>query len=109
MGGEKKAFLFLSMLVVVGITVMYSLLFVSLWPYRVEVGVSLLLLLALLVGVFVRGRLVEQQLRQVRYRHYEETPLDVYGEPYYWHPGMQENPYRAPGQTWQMYRSQEWE
>lgn len=109
MGGEKKAFLFLSMLVVVGITVIFSLLFVSLWQYRVEVGVSLLLLLAVLVAVFVRGRLVEQQLRQVRYRHYEETPLDVYGEPYYWHQGMQENPYRVPGQMQQGYHGQEWE
>ena len=94
MGGEKKAFLFVFMLCVVGVTVMYILLFVSLWPYRMWVGVSLLAVVFVLVAVFVRGRLVEQDLRQVRYHHHEETPLDGYGEPSYWHQGMQENPYR---------------
>jgi hypothetical protein len=61
------------------LTVLYVFLFVSLWAYRQWVGVSLLA-----VVVYMRGRLNEQQLRRVRYRHHEEIPLDGCGEPYYW-------------------------
>ncbi|GEM_PF-2054949 len=94
MDGEKKFVLVVIALVVLCLTVLYSFLFLSLWPYRQWIGLSLLVLLALGVGVWLRGRLVEQDVRLVRYRHQEETPLDAYGEPYYWHEGMQVNPHR---------------
>ncbi len=95
MSGEKRLFVFLCLLAIVGGTVIYSLLFYSLWRYRTWVALSLLGVVFVLVWVFVRGRLIEQGLRQTRYRHYEETPLDAYGEPRYWQEGMRENPYRA--------------
>jgi cell division protein FtsW (lipid II flippase) len=95
MDGEKKFVLVVMALVVVCLTVLYSLLFLSLWPYRQWIGMSLLVLLALGVSVWLRGRLVEQDVRLVRYRHQEETPLDPNGEPYYWHTGMQVNPHRV--------------
>jgi hypothetical protein len=117
MSGEKKLFVFLCLLAIVGVTVIYGLLFYSLWQYRTWVGLSLLVVMFVLVVVFVRGRLIEQHLRQIRYHHYEETPLDVCGEPRYWQEGMQENPYRvqsqsyAPSQMQQTYQGygQEWE
>ncbi len=107
MNGEKKAFMFLFMLTIVCISVMYTLLFVALWQYRFWVGISLLSLLAILVAVFVRGRIYEQNLRVVRFRHNEETPLDEDGEPRMWRSDMQENPYRMPVRVsyYQGYRS----
>src|SRR5690348_14458646 len=96
MDGEKKFVLMIVAIVVLCLTVVYGFLFVSLWPYREWVGVSLLGLVVLLVLVFIRGKLNEQALRQVRYRHHEETPLDAYGEPHYWHTGTQINPHRVP-------------
>jgi len=81
------------------LTVVYVFLFVSLWAYKELVGASLLLLvvgtITAVVWVRLRGRLIEQQLRQVRYHHHEEIPLDVAGEPYYWPGEVQENPYHV--------------
>ncbi len=45
-------------------------------------------------GVYLRGRLTEQDLRLARYRHHEETPLDDTGEPLFWHQEYWENPHR---------------
>ncbi len=45
-------------------------------------------------GVYLRGRLTEQDLRIARYRHDEETPLDEKGEPLFWHQEYQTNPHR---------------
>ncbi len=96
MDGEKKCVLVMIALGFICLTVLYVLLFVSLWPYKEWVGVSLLVILALVIVVWLRGRLNEQQLRQVRYRHHEELPLDVWGEPMYWPEGVQENPHHLP-------------
>jgi hypothetical protein len=109
MGGEKKAFIFLCMLTMIGITVIYSLLFISLWQYRMWVGFSLLFLLILLVLVFVRGQLVEQHLRQVRYHHNEETPLEMNEEPLYGRQEMPEDPYRMPMQMRYPSQDRDWE
>lgn len=105
MDGEKKAFALLLMLTIVCLTVLYSLLFLALWQYREWVGASLLTLLIVLVVVFVRGKLVEQDLRQVRFHHHEETPLDETGEPRFWQPGVQVNLHRTSVQQTEEYQS----
>jgi hypothetical protein len=94
MDGEHKFLVFWVGLVIVCLTILYSLLFAALWEYRTYVGVSLLFLLSLLVAVFVRGKLNEQELRRERYKHLEEIPLDLQGEPRYWPQGAQTNPHR---------------
>jgi hypothetical protein len=90
--GERKFVLMMVGLGVVCATILYVFLFISLWRYKELVGVSLLLVLVVVVGVYLRGRLVEQRLRQVRYHHHTEIPLDWQGEPYYWPQDAQENP-----------------
>ncbi len=94
MDGEKKFVLVIVGLTAISMTVLYGFLFVALWDYRQLVGLSLLLVIILVVWVFLRGRLTEQDLRVIRYHHQEETPLDGQGEPLYWHQGYQPNPHR---------------
>ncbi len=98
--------------VVVCLTVVYVFTFVSLWAYKELVGASLLLLvvgtITAAVWVRLRGRLIEQQLRQVRYHHHEEIPLDVAGEPYYWPGEVQENPYHVSSQKVAMREPLQW-
>ncbi len=76
MDGERKFMLVTVCLTVICITVLYSFLFIALWDYRQLVGVSLLGMLILGALVFLRGQLHEQDLRVLRFRHHEETPLD---------------------------------
>jgi hypothetical protein len=94
MDGAKKFVLLIVGTVAVCLTVLYSFLFIALWDYRQFVGLSLLGGVFVAAWVFARGRLTEQELRIVRYRHHEETPLDVNGEPLFWHQGYQANPHR---------------
>jgi len=94
MDGAKKFVLLMVGTVAVCLTVLYSFLFISLWDYRQFVAGSLLAVILLAAVIFIRGRLVEQELRIVRYHHHTETPLDSNGEPMYWHQGYQVNPYR---------------
>jgi hypothetical protein len=98
MDGEKKLVLCVVGLIVLCVTVLYAFLFVSLWPYRTSVGLSLLGLMCFTVVLWrvvdARGKLNEQELRQRRYRHQEETPLDLQGEAQYWPQGAQANPHR---------------
>jgi hypothetical protein len=100
MDGEKKFVLTMIGLTVFCITLVYVLLLISLWPYRVYVNASILgvtLFVVLLWRVVeARGKLTEQELRQVRYRHHEETPLDRQGEAQYWPQGAQMNPHLIP-------------
>ena len=76
---------------------LFSILFASLWEYRVWVGLSLLILIFLVVGVYVRGLITEQNLRLYRFHHREETPLDQYGEVQVLRPDMREHPNRFNG------------
>jgi len=94
MDGEKKFVLVIVGLTAIFITVSYSFLFVALWEYRQLVGLSLLVVIILVVWVFLRGRLTEQDLRVARYRYHEEMPLDEKGEPLYWYKDYQPNPHR---------------
>jgi hypothetical protein len=93
--GERKFVLVLLGVGMIGLTVLYTFLFVSLWAYKEWVGLSLFLLLVVVGLVSVLGRLNEQRLRRERYHYHEEIPLDVQGEPYYWPTDAQENPYHA--------------
>ena len=70
---------------------LFFILVVSLWEYRVWVGASLLLLIFLLVFVFVRGAITEQNLRLYRFDHRTETPLDQYNQPIVLRPDMRHN------------------
>jgi uncharacterized membrane protein len=94
MDGEKKFVLLIVGIVVLCLTVLYSFLFIALWPQREWVGLSLFAVLVALAGVYMRGRMGEQDLRQTRYDHRVETPLDGSGEPVYWHQDAQVNPHR---------------
>ena len=94
---SKQSFVLGSVtIIVICLTVMYSFLFISLWPYREWVGGSLVVALLLLACVYLRGKMNEQDLRRERYRPNEEIPLDQWGEPRYLPPGAQPNTYRLP-------------
>jgi len=73
---------------------LFFMLMACLWEYRVWVGISLLILIFLVIGVYVRGQITEQNLRIYRFNHRDETPLDQTGEPTFWRPDMQENLHR---------------
>jgi hypothetical protein len=90
--GERRLVLVMVGLGAVCVTILYVFLFVSLWRYKELVALSLLLVAVVVVVVYLRGRLIEQHLRQVRYHHQVEIPLDGQGEPYYWPQDAQENP-----------------
>ncbi len=94
MDGERKFMLVALCLATICITVLYSFLFIALWDYRQLVGMSLLGVLILGALVFLRGRMHEQDLRVLRFRHHEETPLDDNGEPLFYREGFQPNPHR---------------
>lgn len=94
MNGEGKLTLIALCIALVCITILYSFLFLSLWSYREYVGLSLLAVIVVSVAVFLRGRLTEQNVRMLRYRQNEETPIDQNGEPMHWREGYQPNPHR---------------
>lgn len=87
---------------------LFFILMISLWEYRVFVGTALLLLIFIIVGVFLRGIVTEQNLRVYRFDHTTETPLDATGEPRLWRQDMQANPHRSNGQQayYQGYRQE---
>ena len=76
MDGEKKLSVLVFGLAILCITILYGFLFVSLWRYKELVGLTLLIVLVAIAGVHIRGQLIEQRLRQARYHHAKETPLD---------------------------------
>jgi membrane protein implicated in regulation of membrane protease activity len=94
MDGEKRFVLIAVSLAAFCITVLYSFMFIALWRYKELIALSLFVVLLTAAWVFFRGRLNEQDLRVIRFRHLEETPLDDRGEPVYWHQGFQANPHR---------------
>ncbi len=94
MDGKQSFVLGSVTIIVMCLTVIYSFLFISLWPYREWVGGSLIVALLLWAGTHMRGKLNEQDLRWTRIRHHEEIPLDKRGEPHYLPQGAQANPHR---------------
>jgi phosphatidylserine synthase len=70
------------------------ILALCLWDYRLWVGIGVFLLISLIVGVLVRGMLMEQNLRVYRFDHQTETPLATTNEPTVLRPDMRENQYR---------------
>ncbi len=93
MDGENKLFLIIVCATVICVTILYSFLFIALWDYRQWVGQSLLAVIIADAAVFLRGKMTEQDLRTIRYRHHEETLLDQNGEPRFWHKDYQPNPH----------------
>ena len=93
---EKKWILVLIVLGLVCVTILCTFLLIALWAYKEEVGISLFVVFVLGVGVSLRGKMNEQDLRRERYRPNEEIPLDQRGEPRYLPPGAQPNTYRLP-------------
>jgi hypothetical protein len=83
---------------------LFFILMACLWQYKEIVGGSLLLLVFLVVGVYVRGQITEQNLRIYRFNHHTETPLDHTGEPMVLRPDMRENPQRLTSQQQQLYQ-----
>jgi len=53
------------------VALLFLLLMASLWQYREVVGFCLLALICVVVGVFVRGPLNEQNIRWFRFHHKE--------------------------------------
>ena len=70
--------------------VSFLILMVCLWDYRAIVGATMLLLIFLVVGVYVRGQITEQNIRIYRFNHHQETPLDATGHPAILRPDMRE-------------------
>jgi membrane protein implicated in regulation of membrane protease activity len=94
MNGEKRFIVIALCMGTICVTVLYAFMFLALWQYKELIALSLFIVLLVGAWVFFRGRLNEQDLRVIRFRHHEETPLDDRGEPMYWHQGYQANPHR---------------
>lgn len=94
MDGEQKFLIIVVCIATVCVTILYGILFFSLWAYRQQVGLSLLAVFLVSVAVFLRGKLTEQNLRVTRFKHREEVPLDEQGEPVYYHETWKPNPHR---------------
>ena len=56
MDGEEKLFLIIVCVMVIGVTILYSFLFIALWDYRQWVGLSLLAVAIAGAAVFLRGK-----------------------------------------------------
>ncbi len=108
MDGDTKFMLCVYCLFAICVTTLYCVLFYALWEYRAWVGASLLAIVMLLAVVYTRGKYTEQELRRMRFRHKEETPLDTMNESVFWHADVQPNPHRAipQHQYYQEYRQQ---
>ena len=92
---------------------LFFILMCCLWEYRVLVGAAMLLFFLLVVGVYVRGKITEQNIRMYIFNHHEETPLNGTGVPLILRPDMREattqqqfNCYQTPT-SYQGYQSQE--
>ena len=94
MDGQDKLVVLAVCLTIICLTIVYCILFIVLWQYRQIIGLTLVAILLTAACVFMRGKLKEQDLREVRYRHHEETPLDDKGEPMFWQDNYQANPHR---------------
>ncbi len=79
-----------------GVFILY-LVTMCLWEYRLVLGAAMLLLIFLVVGVWIRGQMREQDLRVYRFNHREETPLDNTNMPMVLRPDMRENRSRQNG------------
>jgi hypothetical protein len=95
MNGEKKFLIVTVSLMIICVTVAYSITFLALWPYRLWIALSFF---ALLVGVVIMYGLIkyqeatnEQQLRWYRVRFKKELPLAPDGMPLYLPPGASPN------------------
>lgn len=84
---------------------LFFILMACFWQYKESVGASLLLLIFLVVGVYIRVQITEQNLWVYRFNHHEETPLDITGEPKFFREDMKENPHRMNNQTQAYYQS----
>ncbi len=95
---ESKVGVLVICILAVCLTILYTVLFLSLWAYKELVGASLLIGVLLVVGLWrvidARGKVIEQDLRQMRYHYRDELPLDSRGEPVYWPAEVQMNPHR---------------
>ena len=76
------------------VSLLFLILMLCLWEYRILIGLAIAVLIAVVVGVFVRGMVIEQNLRIYRFAHKEETPLDMTNQPMVLRPDMRENPNR---------------
>lgn len=89
--------------------VSFLILMACLWEYRVIIGAAMFLLIFLVVVIYIRGQITEQNLRIYRFNHNEETPLDITGEPKFFRADMKENPHRMGDQQqvyYQRYRQE---
>ena len=100
MDGEQKFLITVISLGVMLLCLAYLVTFLALWPYRVWIAASFIVLLVALLVTFtlvkVRGSLTEQDLRQQRIRYHEELPLDRDGVPHYLPHDAQPNPQQNP-------------
>lgn len=75
LNAEQRLILLLSALAT--ISIFGLVLLMALWAYKEIVALSLFGLFVLAVGVYLRGKWNEQNLRLIRYKQNEETPLIV--------------------------------
>lgn len=83
---------------------LFFILMISLWEYRVFVGVALLMLIFATVGVVLRGMLTEQNLRIYRFNHDIETPLSNENSPMVLRTDMREKENTSQQAYYQGYR-----
>ena len=94
MDGKYKGLVYAVGLIMFCLTVLVVLLFVVLWDQRELVAWCVLGLVGLIALVLLASKVNEIRLRQKRFHHHTETPLDKDGYPMYLPAGAQ--PYYRP-------------
>ena len=81
MDGEQRLIIMLAILAIIIVSIVGILLLVALWPYRVIIGLILVLCVVIMLGLLIFTIINEQMLRHKRVKYHSELPLDRNGMP----------------------------
>ena len=94
MDGEQRLIIMLSILAMIIVGIVGILLLVALWPYRVIIGLILIVCVVIMLALLTFTIINEQVLRHKRIKYHSELPLDRNGMPQYLYKDMR--PYQEP-------------
>ena len=94
MDGEQRLIMLLSITAIIVVSIVGIVLLIALWPYRVIIGMILVLCVVIMLGLLASTTINEQVLRHKRVKYHTELPLDRNGIPHYLYQEMR--PYQEP-------------
>jgi hypothetical protein len=83
MDGEQRLIMLLSITAIITVSIVGTVLIIALWPYRLMIGVILVVCVVILLCVLIGVVVNEQLLRHKRVKYHTEPPLDRNGIPMY--------------------------